>query len=97
MSKYGVISGPYFPIFGLNTDIYSVNLCIQSEHRKIWTRNNPVFGHFSRSALVFRLFRQELQNIHEATYFDKHCYFHSWKKTLAYTVEIMELPLLRQF
>ena len=22
MSKYGVISGPYFPVFGLNTEIY---------------------------------------------------------------------------
>ena len=25
MSKYGVFSGPYFPVFGLNTEIYSVN------------------------------------------------------------------------
>ena len=24
MSKYGVISGPYFPAFGLNTEIYGV-------------------------------------------------------------------------
>ena len=24
-------SGPYFPVFGLNTEIYSVNLRIQSE------------------------------------------------------------------
>ena len=22
MSKYGVFSGPYFPIFGMNTEIY---------------------------------------------------------------------------
>ena len=29
--------------------IYIVNLCIQSEQRKIRTRNNSVFGHFSRS------------------------------------------------
>ena len=28
---------------------YGVNLCIQSEYRKIWTRENSVFGHFSRS------------------------------------------------
>ena len=27
--KYGVISGPYFPEFGLNTEIYYVNLSIQ--------------------------------------------------------------------
>ena len=32
--KYGVLSGPYFPVFGLNTEIYGVN----------WT-----LGHFSRS------------------------------------------------
>ena len=25
VSKYGVISGPYFPVFGLNTMIYGVN------------------------------------------------------------------------
>ena len=47
--KYEVISGPYFPVFGLNTEIYSVNLRIQSKYRKIRTRNNSVFGHFSRS------------------------------------------------
>ena len=46
--KY-VISGPYFPIFGLNTEIFFVNLRIQSEYRKIRTRNNSVFEHFSRS------------------------------------------------
>ena len=26
---------------------WSVFSCIQSEYRKIWTRNNSVFGHFS--------------------------------------------------
>ena len=56
MSKYGVISGPYFPVFGLNTEFYSVNLRIQSEYRKIQTRNNPLFGHFSRSDIVFRFY-----------------------------------------
>ena len=25
VSKYGVISVPYFPVFGLNTEIYGVN------------------------------------------------------------------------
>ena len=49
VSKYGVFSGPYFPIFERNTEIYSVNLCIQSEYREIWTRRNHVFRHFSRS------------------------------------------------
>ena len=49
MSKYDVIFGPYFPVLGLNTEIYSINLQIQSKHSKIQTRNNSVFGHFSRS------------------------------------------------
>ena len=47
--KYGVFSCPYFPVFGLNAEIYSVNLHIQSKYRKIWTRKNSVFRHFLRS------------------------------------------------
>ena len=27
-NKYGVFYGPYFPVIGFNTDIYSVNLRI---------------------------------------------------------------------
>ena len=46
--KYGVFSGPYFPVFGLNTEIFVVNLRIQSEYRKIWIRNNSVVRNFSR-------------------------------------------------
>ena len=49
MSKYGLFSGPYFRVFGLNTKIYRVNLRIQSEYRKIRIRKNSVFGHFSGS------------------------------------------------
>ena len=45
MFKYGVVSGPYFPVFRLNTEIYHR---IQSEYRKMRTRNNSVFGYFSR-------------------------------------------------
>ena len=50
VSKYGVISGPYLPAFGLNTERYGVYLSNQSECEKIRTRNYAVFGHFSRSA-----------------------------------------------
>ena len=62
VSKYGVISGPYFPVFGLNTEIYGVNLRIQSKYRTIRTRNNSVFGQFSRNGnpklyqYLFRIF-----------------------------------------
>ena len=47
--KYRVFSGPYFPVFGLNTEIYGVNLRIQSKYRKMRTRKNSVFRHFSCS------------------------------------------------
>ena len=32
---------PHFPTFELNTEIYSLNLCIQSKCGKIWTRKTP--------------------------------------------------------
>ena len=38
LSKYRVFYGPYFPLFGLNMEIYGVDLRIQSECRKIWTK-----------------------------------------------------------
>ena len=43
MPKYGSFSGPYFPVFGQNTEIYGVDLGILSEYRKIRTRKNSVF------------------------------------------------------
>ena len=46
VSRYGVISDPYLPVFGLNTEIYGINLRIQSEYKKMWPRKNSVFGHF---------------------------------------------------
>ena len=42
MSKYGAFSGPYFLVFGLNTEIYGVNLRVQSEYWKIQARKNSV-------------------------------------------------------
>ena len=36
----------YFPVFGLNTEIYGVNLHIQSEYRKIRTRKTPYLDTF---------------------------------------------------
>ena len=48
VSKYGVFSGRHFPVFGLNTEIYTVNLRIQSEYRKRQTRKNSVFALFKQ-------------------------------------------------
>ena len=44
--KYGVFSVPYFLVFGLITEIYSLNLRIQSEYKKIRTRNYSVLDTF---------------------------------------------------
>ena len=49
VSKCGVFSGPYFPVFGLNLENDGVNLRIQSKYRKIRTSKNPAVGKFSRS------------------------------------------------
>ena len=49
VSKYEVFSGLYFSVFGLNTEIYSVNIHIQSKYGKIRTRENSIFEHSSRS------------------------------------------------
>ena len=48
--KYRVISSPFLPVFGWIWRFNRVNLRIESKHRKIRTRMNSVFGHFSRSA-----------------------------------------------
>ena len=52
--------------FGLNTDIYSVNLRIQSECGKIRTRKYSVFGQFSRSGRHHKLPEQlrRFNNLH---------------------------------
>ena len=39
-------SGPYFPAFGLNTEIYRVSPRIQSEGGKIRTRKTPTTDTF---------------------------------------------------
>ena len=46
---------PYFPVLGLNTEIYGINLRIQLRYWKIRTRKNSVFGHFARSEKVFKI------------------------------------------
>ena len=56
MSKYGVFSGPYFPVFGPNPEIYEVNLRIQSEYRKMWTRKKLCIRTFFHAVLAFQTF-----------------------------------------
>ena len=46
-------SGPYFPIFGLNMEIYRVYIHNQSEYMKKQTRKKSVFGHLLLSDVLF--------------------------------------------
>ena len=43
---YSEFSGPYFPLFGLNTEWYFASLCIQTECGKIWTRKFQIRTYF---------------------------------------------------
>ena len=52
-----------FPVFGLNTERYSVSLRIQSEYTKIRNGNNSAFGHFSRSVRKMKLWLIKKYNI----------------------------------
>ena len=45
-------SGPYFPMFGLNMEVYGVNLRIQSTYGKIRIRKNSAFGRFLRTGTL---------------------------------------------
>ena len=46
MSKYGVISGPYFPVFGLNTEIYGVISVFNLNTRKYGPEITPYLDTF---------------------------------------------------
>ena len=41
-----IFSGPYFPAFGLETEIYPVNFRIQSKYEKIKTTKSPYSDSF---------------------------------------------------
>ena len=60
-------SGLYFPVFGLNAGHNGVNLCIQSKYRKIQTRKNSVYEHFSLSAVLeIKVFVQIKEGVNSA-------------------------------
>ena len=102
--KIIVFSGPYFPAFGLNTKRYGVFLHIQSECRKLRTRKNSVFGHFSRIGGDFIL--EELQkqatskisnsssNDRISAYFWSNTVFDLRKNVLTYVkIKVLEIGL----
>ena len=83
VSKYGVFSGPYFPVFGLNTEIYSINLRTQSKYRKIRSRKNSVFEQFSPIVALNQRYKKEnwIMMTTQKQYVTEHCNKRKWKKT----------------
>ena len=51
-------SGPHFPAFGLNTERYSLSLCIQSECGKMQTRITPNADTFHAVRNAFKTLSQ---------------------------------------
>ena len=49
MPNYGVISGPYFPVFGLNTEIYGVISVFSPNTGKYGPETTPYLDTISRS------------------------------------------------
>ena len=82
--KHWVIPDPHFPVSGLNTDIYSKNLCIQFYYRKIRTSKNSFLGHFSQTKILWPLSHSfvVLQSQDEAAFFSKTIRFLSFSSVL---------------
>ena len=53
-------SGPYFAVFGLETEIYSINFRIQSKCEKMWTRKTPYLDNFYAVPISIECFLQIL-------------------------------------
>ena len=66
VSVFGV-SGPYFPAFGLITEIYRENLRIQTEFGKIRTKKTPTADTFYGVCPIRKLPRKVLQNWQQNT------------------------------
>ena len=97
VSKYGVFSGPYFPVFGLDTEIYVVNR-IQSECWKIRTRKNSSSGHFSRSDTIhYHLYLFNMDQKVKGTFSSQPMEsFCSARKSSSYFIQAKLYPLERR-
>ena len=82
VSKYGDFSGPYFPVFGLNKEIY---FRIQSEYRKIRTRKNSVLGHFSCSEIQLKGVMKKCYKKLDKFLLLQNWFLKCWKKFYSYT------------
>ena len=55
VSKYRVFSGLYFPVFGLGTEIYRVNLRIQFKYGKYRPEKTPYLDTFYKVKVLVGL------------------------------------------
>ena len=63
VSVFGVLLVHIFYTFGLDTEIYSANLCIHYECEKMWTSKNSEYRTFSRcEILTFSKFLASMSN-----------------------------------
>ena len=67
-------SGLYFLVFGLNKNIYTVNLHIQSEYEKTQTRKNSAFRNFSPSISRVDMTFSLVNGISAVVIFQHACY-----------------------
>ena len=66
-SKYSVISGPCFPVFGLNTKIYSVNLRIHPNTEKYGPEITPYLDIFTQWYVFMKI--KKYRNIRAVSQF----------------------------
>ena len=93
--SYRVFSSPYFPVFGLSTGIYGVNLLIRSRNRKIRTRKNSVFGHISRSVWFAINNKPLLKNEKHLCMTRLYSSWDFWKNTFRLTERYIQISILQ--
>ena len=52
VSEFRIFSCIFFPVFGVNTEIYSVNLRLQWKYGKMWTRKTAHLDTFNFQCLL---------------------------------------------
>ena len=85
----------YFPVFGLNTEIYCVNPYIQSKSGIIRTRKTSAFGHFSRRLKAFDNFKSKQKIGWSSIFWYVKVYI--FRKCIQYTIHWDKTQMLRMF
>ena len=84
-SNLKIFSSPYFPVFGLNTEVYLVNLSIQSEYEKRKTRKTSNSSTFNALLVMAQ---NKLSIGHSFTLLVHHC---EWSILLILKIYLKQL------